>query len=111
MATDRPRFSVSLDNETFERVNRFQIEGSFTTRSKAVEALILSALQKIEKSAHYQSKPEDPLSYLSKDEQTLVGNYRKLSSTGRKFIQQSMAMAVQSYGEKNGAVPDVDTAL
>lgn len=111
MATDRPRFSVSLDDETFERVNRFQIEGSFSTRSKAVEALILNALQKIDKSPLHQPKPEDPVNYLSKDEQTLIGNYRKLSSTGRQFIQQSMAMAVQSYGEKNRAVPDVDTAL
>lgn len=111
MATDRPRFSISLDDETFERVNRFQIEGAYTTRSKAVEALILNALQKIDGKSHCQTKPKDELCCLSKDEKTLVGSYRKLSPAGRQFIQQSMAMAVQSYGEKNRTVPDVDTAL
>lgn len=111
MATDRPRFSVSLDDETFERVNRFQIEGAYTTRSKAVEALIINALQKIYGESNDQTGPKDEQNNLSKDEQTLIGNYRKLSPTGKQFIHQSMAMAVQSYGGKNRAVPDMDTAL
>ena len=51
MATDRPRFSVSLDDETFERVEQYRLNGRYTTRSKAVEALIFNGLQKLSATA------------------------------------------------------------
>ena len=46
MATERPRFSVSLDDDTFSRVEDYRINGNYSTRSKAVEALIMDGLLK-----------------------------------------------------------------
>ena len=43
---------------------------------------------------------------LSPDEYNLVNNYRRLSSDGKAYIQQTIAMAVQSYG-KNHTVSDL----
>lgn len=47
MATDRPRFSISLDDDTFDRVEQYQADGNFSTRSKAVEALIWRGLDRL----------------------------------------------------------------
>ncbi len=44
MATDRPRFSISLDDETLERVERFRFEQQLSTRSKAIERLVWGGL-------------------------------------------------------------------
>ncbi len=43
---------------------------------------------------------------LSPDETNLVKDYRQLSPAGKSYIQQTMAMALQSYG-KNYPVPDL----
>ena len=47
MATDRPRFTISLDDETFDRVEQYRIDNRYSTRSKAVEALIRDGLYKL----------------------------------------------------------------
>ena len=47
MATDRPRFSISLDDDTFDRVEQYQADGNYSTRSKAVESLIWRGLDRL----------------------------------------------------------------
>lgn len=63
MATERPRFSVSLDDETFSRVEDYRINGNYSTRSKAVEALIMDGLLKMSPEILTQAqKKEQPAS-------------------------------------------------
>ncbi len=62
MATERPRFSVSLDDDTFERVERFRLDNRYTTRSKAVEALIRDGLKKLASAALDDKKATPSLS-------------------------------------------------
>ena len=49
-------------------------------------------------------------SSLSSDEMQLLADYRSLTPPGKEYIRQTMAMAKNSYGEKNGALPDVEVA-
>lgn len=58
MATDKPRYTVSVDDELFKKIEDFRFENRFQTRSEATVELIrlgLKALQK-EQSASDASK-------------------------------------------------------
>lgn len=47
MATTRPRFTLSLSNETLEAVENFRFEHRFSTRNQAIEELIRLGLEMI----------------------------------------------------------------
>ena len=47
---------------------------------------------------------------LTSDEISLLQDYRSLDSHGREYIRQTMAMAKQSYSQKNDAVSNMETA-
>lgn len=49
MATDRARYTVSLDDELFNRVEDFRFEHRFQTRSEATVELIRLGLEAVEK--------------------------------------------------------------
>lgn len=59
MATDRPRYTVSVDNEMFQEIENFRFEKRFQTRSEATAELIrlgLEALKKEQQEAEATSK-------------------------------------------------------
>ena len=49
MATDRPRYTVSVDPEMFQRIEDFRFQHRFQTRSRATEALIRKGLEQAER--------------------------------------------------------------
>ncbi|MPN22544.1 hypothetical protein SDC9_169927 [bioreactor metagenome] len=52
MTTKRPRYTVSVDNEIFQKIEDFRFEHRFQTRSEATVALIrmgIEALKEQEK--------------------------------------------------------------
>ncbi len=48
MATNRPRYTVSVDNELFEQIENFRFEHRFNTRSEATVELIRMGLKVLE---------------------------------------------------------------
>ena len=48
MATDRPRYTVSVDSELFQRIEDFRFKNRFQTRSEATVELIRLGLQALE---------------------------------------------------------------
>ena len=46
MATDKPRYTVSVDNELFQQIEDFRFEHRFQTRSEATVELIRGRLKK-----------------------------------------------------------------
>lgn len=48
MATDKPRYTVSVDNELFKKIEDFRFENRFQTRSEATVELIRLGLKQIE---------------------------------------------------------------
>lgn len=48
MATDKPRYTVSVDDELFKRIEDFRFENRFQTRSEATVELIRLGLKQIE---------------------------------------------------------------
>ena len=58
MATDRPRYTVSVDNELFQQIEDFRFERRFQTRSEAtVIWLGLESLKKEQQTP--REKPAD----------------------------------------------------
>ena len=61
MATDKPRYTVSVDNELFQQIEDFRFEHRFQTRSEATVELIklgLEALMKEQAEAKGKDKGE-----------------------------------------------------
>lgn len=55
MATNRPRYTVSVDNDMFKKIEDFRFENRYQTRSEATVELIRLGLEIVEK----QKKEED----------------------------------------------------
>ena len=49
MATERPRYTVSVDNEMFKEIEDFRFEHRFQTRSEATVELIRLGLEQLKK--------------------------------------------------------------
>lgn len=63
MATNRPRYTVSVDEELFKRIEDFRFEKRFQTRSEATVELIrlgLEALKKEAEKAENQNTGKNP---------------------------------------------------
>ncbi len=58
MATDRPRYTVSVDPELFRKIEDFRFERRFQTRSEATVELIRLGLEALEKEAQTDSSEE-----------------------------------------------------
>ena len=102
MATDKPRFTITLDNNMLEQVLEYKSQNRISTQSKAIQKLIELGM------AGLSPKPS-PAS-LSPDEMQLLSDYRGLTPPGKEYIRQTMAMAKNSYGEKNDSVSDLEAA-
>lgn len=49
MATDKPRYTVSVDNELFQQIEDFRFSRRFQTRSEATVELIRLGLEQLKK--------------------------------------------------------------
>lgn len=49
MSTDKPRYTVSVDNELFQKIEDFRFERRFQTRSEATVELIRLGLESLQK--------------------------------------------------------------
>ena len=49
MATERPRYTVSVDNEMFKEIEDFRFEHRYQTRSEATVELIRLGLEQLKK--------------------------------------------------------------
>lgn len=57
MATDKPRYTVSVDDELFKKIEDFRFENRFQTRSEATVELIRLGLEALKKE---QEEGKDP---------------------------------------------------
>lgn len=60
MATDRPRYTVSVDAKMFQQIEDFRFEHRFQTRSEATVELIRLGLEALEKERAAQAEAEPP---------------------------------------------------
>lgn len=56
MATDLHRYSISLDDDTFEQIENYRYDNRFPTRSSATVELIKLGLEALEKQKEEDKK-------------------------------------------------------
>lgn len=52
MATDKPRYSITVDDDLFDAIEDFRFQYRFQTRNDATVALIRMGLEKISENTH-----------------------------------------------------------
>ena len=61
MATDKPRYTVSVDNELFQQIEDFRFANRYQTRSEATVELIRRGLETLKKEREEQDKIQSEL--------------------------------------------------
>ncbi len=56
MATDRPRYTISVDNELFQKIEDFRFSRRYQTRSEATAELIRLGLEQLSKEQKLQDE-------------------------------------------------------
>ena len=79
MATDKPRFSLTLSEDVLARIESYQAEMGYATRNKAMLDLVQIGIDAIDTS---DSRPE-PAPVLSKEAQELLPLYEQLDLRDR----------------------------
>lgn len=88
--TEKPRFSITLDESLFDRLERYRYEHKFSTRSKAAVHLIDIALNEMSENAA-----------LTADEQLVIDGYRAADVGVRHIMVQSAKVAILEKKENS----------
>ena len=97
MSTDRPRYTVSVDDELLKQIEDYQFEHRYKTRSSATVELIRLGIQQLMQEQPQIAQNTAPAPALSADEQQLIDDYRSLNEQGQEYIRQTMYMAKQTH--------------
>lgn len=83
MATDKPRFSVSFTNDSFDKIRKYQIKEKISTQSKAVANLVELALDEMERNGEIKKAP-----LFSREAAKLAEDYdKKLDIWGKRQVR------------------------
>ena len=85
MSTDRPRYTVSVDDELLQEIEDFQFANRYKTRSSATVELIRLGIQRL------LQEQTEAAQVLSPDEQTLIETYRALNAEGKEKARDYIA--------------------
>ena len=58
MATNKPRYTVSVDNNLFREIEDFRFDNHYQTRSEATAELIRLGLESIKNETNTQARPK-----------------------------------------------------
>ncbi|WP_418913869.1 ribbon-helix-helix domain-containing protein [Agathobaculum sp.] len=97
MSTDRPRYTVSVDDELLKQIEDYQFEHRYKTRSSATVELIRLGIQQLMQEQPQIAQNTAQVPALSADEQQLIDDYRSLNEQGQEYIRQTMYMAKQTH--------------
>lgn len=85
MSTNRPRYTVSVDNELLQVIEDFQFANRYKTRSSATVELIRLGVQWL-----LEGRPELAQSP-APDDHTLIEAYRALNDEGKEKAREYIA--------------------
>lgn len=97
MSTNKPRFMVSLDPETYQEVLEYQNQRQLSAKSKAAEELVRIGLDSLkEKGVLVTPKQKKP-----SPEATMLKRYKQLDSRGRAAVN-SVLSTEWDYARNHG---------
>lgn len=81
MATDKPRFSITFDDELFDRIEDYRHENRISTRSRAVVALVEIGLESLIEE-HHELAGIMKKTVMSTKDKTLLDSFHSLNEEG-----------------------------
>lgn len=96
--TEKPRFSISLDDDLFERVDEYQHKNRIATRSQAIVRLIETGYSALMEEIGETSANARMLEYarsISQDEHDLIAGYRAASADRRDDMLEMARKAIK----------------
>lgn len=84
MATDKPRFSLTLDEDTFSRVIDYQNTAGLSTKSRAIQALVEIGLEDYAGTANEAKNNTSPN---DSEAQMIAKRYAGLDDTGKGAVR------------------------
>lgn len=93
MATDKPRYTVSVDNELFQKIEDFRFERRFQTRSEATVELIRLGLEQLKKEEEEAKKAQ-------KNKQEKIGGLTLEFSKESDRFESGLTQPVPAAAEK-----------
>ena len=98
VATDKPRFTITLNPELLQSVEQFKDTHGYKTQSGAIQALIAQGIEA--QRAAGGLPPDKPI---SQAEQTLLKTYGALDTPGKRAVQVTLADQTQRVKEARKA--------
>jgi phage repressor protein C with HTH and peptisase S24 domain len=83
MATDKPRFTITLSDALYDDVTRYKDSRNISTQSKAIQNLVAAAIKALAEEAEADKGPEPQTS----DEKAIVQGYRGLDRHGKNLVR------------------------
>lgn len=82
MATDKPRLSISMDEQTYEKVLTYKEEQGIATQSKAIVKIMEMGLEELEKRPINKKAPS-----LSDEGKKIAEDYLSLDRWGKRVVR------------------------
>lgn len=91
MGTDRPRFSVTMTEEMYDKINQYQHENRFSTQTKAISKLLEVGLKSIQEELNpsIRSQKNAPSDF-SDEAKKIAKDYDKLDARGKGAVKAIM---------------------
>lgn len=105
MATDKPRFTITLSDALYDDVTRYKDSRNISTQSKAIQNLVAAAIKALAEEAEADKGPEPQTS----DETAIVQGYRALDRHGKKLVRLVIDAEAERIREQaQAAAPVID---
>ena len=85
MATDKPRFTITLPDALYDEVTRYKDKEQISTQSKAIQTLVAAAIKAIGEKEKGPSRSEASLQ--SSEEYAILQSFRALDGHGKKLVR------------------------
>lgn len=99
MATEKPRLSISMDDDTFAKVLAYKKEKGIATQSKAIIQIMEMGLKDLEREAKQNNSSHTEETKLTDG---LPENYYKLSEGNRDVIDKIISALLEQQEQGKG---------
>ena len=104
MATDKPRFTITLSDALYDDVTRYKETRNISTQSKAIQNLVAVAIKALAEEAEADKGPEPQTS----DETAIVQGYRALDRHGKNLVRLVIDAEAERVHVQAAAAPVID---
>ena len=103
MATDKPRFTITLSDALYDDVTRYKDSRNISTQSKAIQNLVAAAIKALAEEAEADKGPGPQTA----DEKAIVQGYRALDRHGKNLVRLVIDAEADRIREQEAAAAPV----